>query len=142
MKILRLILKTLAIAFIIFVAAWLYMERIPPVSQTYGAIHMCKRRIQLYAMEHNALPSSLSEIEEINGYDNSIKDAWGHPIIYNVDKDGLVTLTSLGRDNKPSGIGDNRDMVGIYPSRRPDGKWSDEMVEWSKDPFKEFRNRR
>ena len=102
-------------------------------------MHMCKRRIQRFAIEHNHLPSSLRETAEIPGYDNSIKDAWGFPIIYSVDTNGVVTLTSLGKDNKPGGNGDNADMVGVFPSRQPNGRWSDEFVEWTTDPFKEFR---
>lgn len=114
----------------------------PPASQTDSAINMCKRRIQRYAIEHNALPSALSETKGIEGYKNSIKDAWGHPIIYSVDTNGIVTLASLGKDNKPGGMGDDADMVGVYPSRQQNGRWSDELVGWIKDPFEEFRTRR
>ena len=115
---------------------------VPPASRTDTAIHMCKRRIQRYALKHNALPSALSETKEIEGYDNSIKDAWGRPLIYSVDTNGLVTLGSLGKDNKPGGTGNDSDMVGIYSSRQPNGSWSDESMEWIKDPFEEFRTRR
>ncbi|MFZ2642307.1 MAG: type II secretion system protein GspG [Verrucomicrobiia bacterium] len=120
----------------------LSVDVIPPTSQTADAIHMCKRRIQRYAIEHNALPSALIETKEIEGYDNSIKDAWGRPIIYGVDTNGLVTLASLGKDNKPGGTGDGADMIGVYPSRQPSGRWSDELVGWIKDPFEDFRKRR
>lgn len=111
------------------------VETIPPRSRTYSAINMCKRRIQRYAIEHNALPSSLSETKIIQGYDESISDAWGFPIIYSVDTSGVVTLTSFGKDHQPGGDGDNADIVGIYQSRQPNGKWSEESVEWTKDLF-------
>jgi hypothetical protein len=113
---------------------YLLVDVIPPDSLTEVTMHICKRRIQRYAVEHNALPSSLSETREIPNAYNSTKDAWGHEIVYTVDPNGIVTLTSLGKDNKPGGTGKNADMVGIYPSRQPDGKWSDEFVEWTKEP--------
>lgn len=118
-----------------------YNEVIPPASRTYSAMHMCKRRIQRYAIDHNALPSLLRQTKEIDGYDNSIKDAWGYDFIYNVDTNGLVTLTSLGKDNKPGGTGNNADMIGTYPSRQQNGKWSKEYIDWTKDPFERYRKR-
>jgi hypothetical protein len=123
-----------------FMAIISLMDRIPSRSRTYGAIHMCKRRIQRYAIEHNALPSSLSETKIIQGYDDSINDAWGFPIGYSVDTNGLVTLRSLGKDSKLGGTGDNEDMVGIYPSRQPNGKWSNEFVEWTEEPILRPKN--
>jgi hypothetical protein len=83
----------------------------------------CKRAIQCYALQHNALPS------------HELNDCWGHPVSISVDSDGMVTLTSLGRDNKPGGTGSDADMIGRYPSRQPDGRWSDESVDWTKDPY-------
>jgi len=100
----------------------LSVDVVPPASRTYTAIHMCKRRIQRYALEHNALPSALSETKEIEGCDNSIKDAWGRPLIYRADTNGLVTLESLGKNNKPGGTGNDADMVGVYSSRQPNGR--------------------
>jgi len=114
---------------------YLLVDVVPPRSLTDMTMDACKRRIQRYAVEHNALPSSLSETREITNRYDSTKDAWGHEIVYTVDSNGIVTLTSLGKDNKPGGTGKNADMVGIYPSRQPDGKWSDELVEWIRDPF-------
>jgi hypothetical protein len=86
----------------------------------------CKREIQRYAIKHNALPSC------------GIKDSWGHLIRYGVDSNGMVTLSSYGKDNKPGGTGDDADMVGVYPSRQPNGHWSDECVKWTKEPYDGF----
>ena len=117
----------------------LFVDVIPPHSLTHLSMHMCKRRIQRYAASNNALPSSLSQTKEIAGHDNSIKDAWGREIIYTADANGLVTLASLGKDNKPGGTGDNTDMIGIYPSRQENGRWSNEFVDWTQDPFDELK---
>jgi hypothetical protein len=83
----------------------------------------CKRNIQRYAIEHNALPS------------HEMKDSWGHSISYSIDASGMVTLLSYGQDNKPGGTGSDADMIGRYPSRQPDGRWSDESAPWAKEPY-------
>jgi hypothetical protein len=83
----------------------------------------CKEEIQRYALQHNALPTY------------KMKDCWGNPIRCRVDSNGMVTLTSFGKDNKPGGTESDRDYVGVYPSRQPDGKWSAESVPWTQDPW-------
>jgi hypothetical protein len=118
------------------------VDVIPPSGVTHSSIHMCKRRVQRYAIEHNVLPTTLNETKEIEGFNTAIEDYWGHPILYSVDAKGLVTLSSYGKDNKPGGTGDDADLVGVYPSRQPNGKWSDESVQWTKDPFAEINARR
>ncbi len=112
-----------------------FADVVPPSSRTACAMHMCKRRIQLYAAEHGALPPELSAAKEIPGFNNSPDDAWGRPVVYSFDANGVVTLKSLGKDGAPGGAGENADVLGVYPSRQPDGKWSGELVEWSVDPF-------
>jgi hypothetical protein len=52
-----------------------FVDVVPAASRTTGAMHMCKRRIQRYALEHDALPAALSQTKEIAGFDNSISDA-------------------------------------------------------------------
>jgi hypothetical protein len=74
-----------------------------------------KRRILRYAREHGRLPASLSDLPPMQGYDNSERDAWFRPIAYDVDDEGVVTLSSS--------------VVGLsFPSRGPDGQWSGELV--------------
>ena len=49
---------------------------------------------------------------------------------------------SLGKDNKIGGENDDADMIGIFPSKTADGRWSDEFVEWKQDPFEQFKKQR
>jgi hypothetical protein len=92
------------------------------LTTTEFSLDNCKREIQRYAIRHNALPNY------------GMKDCWGNPIRYSVDSNGMVTLSSYGKDNKPGGTGSDADYVGVYPSRQSDGKWSDESVQWTQDP--------
>jgi hypothetical protein len=77
-----------------------------------------KRRILRYAREHGRMPASLSDLPPMQGYSNKTTDAWFRPIAYEVDDEGVVTLSSP--------------VVGLsFPSRGSDGRWSDEFVKWS-----------
>ncbi|MFH1022152.1 MAG: type II secretion system protein GspG [Planctomycetota bacterium] len=122
--------------------ALLFVDVIPPPSQTAVAMHMCKRRVMRHAKENDKLPNRLHDLKEIEGYDNSIEDAWGHELLYGIDTNGLVTLTSYGKDGKPGGTDKNSDMIGIFRTKREDGRWADEFDEWLKDPFKEYGKKR
>jgi hypothetical protein len=89
---------------------------------TEFSLDSCKSEIQRYTIKHNALPNY------------AIKDCWGNPIRYSVDSNGMVTLSSYGKDNKPGGTESDTDYVGVYPSRQSDGRWSDESVQWTQEP--------
>ena len=97
------------------------------LTTTEFSLNDCKRDIQRYAIKHNALPTY------------EIKDCWGNPIRRSVDSNGMVTLTSYGKDNKPGGTESDKDYVGVYQSRQSDGKWSDESVQWTQDPSESFK---
>ena len=135
MKISRSTWITLTATLLLVGFSLLFVDTVPPRSKTAGAMHMAKRRILRYASAHNALPNSLAQTAEIPGYDNSLKDGWGRALLYRVATNGDVILTSLGKDNKVGGANDDADMTGIFSSRKPDGSWSDEAVEWKQDPF-------
>ena len=101
---------------------------------TVTVIEICRFRIQQYARTHNRLPLSLGEIPELAGNNNSIMDGWDRQIIYSVDANGNVTLASYGKDAEKGGTGDNADIIGIYASRQPNGKWTDDEAAWIQDP--------
>ena len=139
MKVRKPIWIALFVTLCVVVASMLFVDVIPPLSKTAGVMHMCKRRVLRFAAEHDKLPSSLQETQPIDGYDSSIKDAWGVLLDYSVDTNGVVRFVSLGKDRKPGGTGKNMDVIGTFPSRQPDGSWSKEFVQWSQDPLESFR---
>ena len=98
-------------------------------------MHMSKRRILRYAHQNNRLPDNLDILPEIPGYSNRIKDGWGNKLIYNINSDNTVTLISYGRDGIKRGDGDNKDMAGIFPIKKKNGEWEDDLCNWIKDPF-------
>ena len=108
---------------------------IPPRALTRTRIWGIKERVLQYAHSHNQLPHFLSELPPMGGaYDDSVVDEWGRPIAYTVSASGLVTLTSLGRDGKVGGSGKDADMIGTFASHDSQGRWSDELAEWSLTP--------
>jgi hypothetical protein len=78
-------------------------------------------RIDLYAKQKGQLPPTLAVLPEREGYANRITDGWGRPLQYHLDRDGIITLTNLGRDGKPGGAGADADIAESYYSSRKDG---------------------
>jgi hypothetical protein len=99
----------------------------------FTRMHVIKRRILRFAQEFDRLPHDLSAIPEIPGFDNSIRDDWGRPIMYHVGSGDVVTLTSFGRDGAPGGIDDSTDIICAFPTREVRGGWSNEFVDWLPD---------
>ena len=99
----------------------LFVDVIPPKAMTISAIGETFFRIGLYAQQSNDIPLSLSVLPRRVGYANQTVDAWRRPLKYEVTPDGVITLSSLGRDGKPSGEGDDEDIAKSYHARRPDG---------------------
>jgi hypothetical protein len=116
------------------VAALLFglVDVIPPRALTLTRMYVLKRRVLLYAQSHNELPQSLEVLPEMEGYDNSIRDAWNRNILFEVPASGAVTFRSLGRDGLNGGNGEDADIIKSFPVRNAQEKWSDEFVEWSK----------
>ena len=121
------------------VVAAFHVEKVPPYAVTTGSMHTCKRRVLRYAHEHNSLPLTLSDTKPIKGkrpgYRSSIKDGWGVVLEYSYDTNGIVCFRSLGKDRKLGGVGKNRDIARFFPARCSGGAWSDEGVDWMRDPL-------
>jgi len=110
-----------------------FVDKVPPRSSTYGTIWVMKQRILRYAKLHNSLPNSPNDLPEIPGKINRVQDAWGHEVLMSF-ADGYGTLTSLGRDGKPGGTGEDADMTGVFPLKDENGAWADENVSWTQEP--------
>lgn len=97
------------------------MHTITPVESTNSAIIESFARVQLYAKANRVAPPSLDALPKRKGYANQITDGWHRPLHYRLASDGVITLTSLGKDGKPGGTGEDADISVSYRSRRPDG---------------------
>ena len=100
---------------------FLLVEVIPPKANTVSAITETFARISIYARQSNSLPASLEVLPKRKGYANQTTDGWNRPLHFDVDRDGIMRLTSFGKDGKPGGVGDNADITRAYHSKRADG---------------------
>lgn len=129
----RLLLFGLLIVFAAWFLLSLLVDVIPPRNLTVTRMWVTKRRIIQFAQRENRLPSDLSELPPMPGYDTETRDAWGRPFIYKSLPDGRVILESYGKDGLIGGTGDNADLIGIFESKNPQGDWvKDELKDWTK----------
>jgi hypothetical protein len=117
--------RKIIIATVVVVAVFglmtLLVDVIPPKEETVSAMIETFVRISIYAEQNNSIPSSLAVLPKREGYANQTTDAWKRPLRYEITADGIIRLTSLGKDGQPGGEGDNTDITRAYYSRRPDG---------------------
>jgi hypothetical protein len=99
----------------------LFVDVIPPKAETITAMGETFVRIGLYAKQSNSISPSLAVLPKRNGYANQTTDAWGRELKYEVTPDGVISLTSLGKDGKPGGQGDDADIRRAYFGKRSDG---------------------
>ena len=105
-------------------------SKITPTQVTRHRMDFLRGRILEYARTQGELPADLSALARLPvkpEYEHWRKpeDCWRRKIIYEVDASGRITLKSFGKDGVPGGSGRNADIVLSFPSRRPDGTWSE-----------------
>ncbi len=83
----------------------LFVETIPPTSQTWRHMGSLNRRIIGFTRQHHRLPISLEVLPIPTDELNVLTDGWKEPIQYSRDTNGVVTLRSLGSDKRPGGEG-------------------------------------
>ena len=125
----------IAVALLTFSA----IDWIPPRILTINRMIGLQTRVLQYAQKHGELPKSLTVLPPRNGFDNSLQDAWGRDITYEVSASGMVTFRSLGRDGAAGGLGENADIIRSYWAYDAQGGWNDplqvptEMLRWLGD---------
>ena len=105
--------------------------KISPESLTRAALQGAMVRIHMYMLEHREYPPDLTVLPEREGHDNRLTDGWGRPLLFSVDEEGIITVSSLGRDGKPGGDGPDADIVRRNRSRNEDGSLDIEDEYWS-----------
>ena len=64
---------------------------------------------------HHRLPTGLSELPPVGAdRDGSLDDVWGRAILYGMNAHATVVLTSLGKDGKPGGEGEDADVLQAF----------------------------
>lgn len=117
-------------------------HRIPPPSITSNSMGHCMLCILEYAQKYDAPPESLDVLLDEPDSQCEIEDAWGRKIVYQVNPDETVTLTSYGKDGIKGGDGDNTDLIGIFPLKTKSGRWEGNYCKWLKYPLETYHNQR
>jgi hypothetical protein len=92
-----------------------------PSTVTIHTMLHTMERVHVYMKLHRQAPPSLKALPAEEGSFGKAVDGWGHDLRYSVDRDGAISLTSLGADGKPGGDGRNADIVLRYRTRNADG---------------------
>jgi len=88
---------------------------------TWTAMGETFARIDIYAQSNKSVPTSLEMLPKREHYMNRTIDGWGRPLQYTATQDGIISLTSLGRDGIVGGQGEDADITEAYYTRRADG---------------------
>ena len=131
-------MRRASLCLLVVFAGGCHLGDLPPENYTSTTMYPLKRRILNYAKIYNRLPTTLSELPPLEGYTNQTTDVWGNEILLVIHKTS-VTLVSYGKDQKPGGRGDDRDVIGIFEAKTPDGNWADgttdESAKWTLEPL-------
>jgi hypothetical protein len=114
-------MKNLTVMIIALLIASCCAHIITPVEMTKTAIMETFVRMNMFAKNNKTIPKSLNILPKRKGYANRITDGWNRPLIYSISQDDILTLTSLGKDGLPGGVGENADIVKSYYAKRKDG---------------------
>ena len=137
-KRLAILVSVVAVIATAYMFLWLWMKadlgNLPPENFTSTTMYPLKTRILRYAKKHNHLPPNLTVLPPLEGFINSTKDVWGNEIIYQVDGT-TIKLISYGKDQKPDGVGENLDVVGIFETKNGFGGWAGENDNWKVQPL-------
>jgi hypothetical protein len=92
----------------------------PKSAYTQMWMRETSKRIGMFFERNGHLPPDLRALPERDGHENRTTDSWDRQLRYTVEGEADFTLSSLGRDDKFGGDGDDVDLVEQY--RIVDGK--------------------
>ena len=98
-----------------------HTDPITPVDMTWTAMGETFARIDIYTRSNKSLPTTLEMLPKRENYMNQTTDGWGRQLHYSLSQDGIISLTSLGRDGVVGGQGEDADITEAYHTRRADG---------------------
>ena len=119
--------------------------RISPESETYTSVTLIRNAINEFVAAYGRAPVDLQELARFNPSVTTWKDGWRNPLIYRVDNSGVASLSSLGRDNRPGGAGQDADLLWSFALKDSVGKWrgtnqnNGGFDDWLANPFRPVR---
>jgi hypothetical protein len=123
----------LLLLLVVVMVAYSSIDTIPPDSMTATSMGETHVRIHMYMTVNRDYPIDLTVLPMRDGYTNRTTDGWGRPLIYSVDDQGIISLTSLGRDGTAGGDSDDADIVKRYRTRNENGSLNIDDEMWIVD---------
>ena len=65
-----------SLCFVLVFASGCYLHRLPPENHTATTMYPLKRQILKFAVAHDRLPHTLSELPPLDGFTNRTTDVW------------------------------------------------------------------
>lgn len=96
------------------------MDVIPPASMTYSTLLVTHHRIESFWNRHGKVPAEPTELPDEPHRDCSLTDGWGRELLWESDGTSRVKVSSLGRDGKPGGTGEDADLEIEFEGRQPE----------------------
>jgi hypothetical protein len=112
----RFLIGALLLLAAVYAVTFSLIDVISPREMTITRLHVLSSRITIHFRQTGALPRALDDLPAVPHRDSSTVDGWDHPILYSVDGDE-ITLSSLGRDGKVGGGGDDADRSYTFNVR-------------------------
>jgi hypothetical protein len=84
-----------------------------------------------------------SDIEELIRYEpvvSTLNDGWGNRLVYQVESSRVASITSLGKDKRVGGSGQNADLLWSFALKDSSGNWigtnwGNGALDWLSNPF-------
>jgi hypothetical protein len=104
-----------------------------------------RNAINDFVADNGRAPSNMVEIARYRHPDKGWNDGWGRPLLYQVNTSGIASLTSLGKDGRPGGSGQDADLVWTFALKDRSGNWIGTnwhkgSLEWLSDPLRQARH--
>jgi hypothetical protein len=84
-------------------------------------MYAIRARVMHYYRENGSLPADLTNLPVVGDYDSRITDTWGNVVDYTSSTNDIVTLSSLGRDQRIGGVEEDADIECSFSAK--DGAW-------------------
>ncbi len=112
------------------VVVYAFTDTIPDQDKTISSMGETFVRIDLFMKEHKRVPNNLNKLPTRENYANSTIDAWGQQLKYKKNSQGVLSLTSYGKDKMPGGEGDNEDLIMKYTIKDAHGNFIISNPDW------------
>jgi hypothetical protein len=107
---------------------------------TDASATVVRNAINNFVADMGRAPSNMVEIARYRPVGKAWNDAWNRPFLYQVNTSGVASLTSLGKDGRPGGLGQDADSIWTFALKDHSGNWigtnwQKGSHEWLSDPL-------